>query len=257
MKKVLIIVVAVLIVLFLAKDFIASTVFTSGIRAFTDLPASVKSMKVGVFKSAVDISGFKVYNPKNAFKDRVMLDMPVLYVDYDLGSFLTGANHLEKMKLELKELYVIRNEGGELNLDSLKAIQAKGAGAKGTKKDMKFKIDVLELKIGKVIYMDYTKGATPFVKEFNIALNERYENIDNPYTFASLVMFKALANTSIASLTNFDVGSLKDTAAGALSTATKAATDAAATAVESGKAAAADAMKKATEGLKGIMPGSK
>ena len=122
---------------------------------------------------------------------------------------------------------------------------------------MKFKIDVLELKIGKVIYKDYTKGATPFVKEFNIALDELYENIDNPYTFASLVMFKALTNTTIASLANFDIGALKNTAAGALSSATKAATDAAATAVESGKAAATDAMKKATEGLKGIMPGSK
>ncbi len=242
MKKVLIVIAAVLVVFFLAKDFVAGAVFTSGIRAFTDLPAGVKSMKVGVFKSAVDIDDLKIYNPKNAFKDRVMLDMPDIYVDYDLGSFLTGANHMKKMRLELKELYVIRNEGGELNLDFLKAIQAKGAGAKGAKKDMKFKIDELELKIGKVIYKDYTKGATPYVKEFNIALDERYENIDNPYTFASLVMFKALANTSIASLTNFDVGSLKDTAAGALSTV---------------KEAAADAVKKATEGLKGIMPGSK
>jgi hypothetical protein len=122
MKKVLIVIVAVLVVLFLAKDFIASTVFTSGIRAFTDLPASVKSMKVGIFRSAVEINGFKVYNPKNAFKDRVMLDMPALYVDYDLGSFFSGVNHIRKMKLELNELYVIRNEGGELNLDSLKAI---------------------------------------------------------------------------------------------------------------------------------------
>ncbi|MFA5165336.1 MAG: hypothetical protein WC481_07220 [Candidatus Omnitrophota bacterium] len=249
MKKVLIIIAAVLIAVFLAKDFVASMIFTSGIRAFTDLPASVKSMKVGIFKSAVDIGGFKVYNPKNAFKDRVMLDMPVIYVDYDAGSFFTGANHLKKMKLELKELYVIKNEGGELNLDSLKAIRAKGTGEKGARKDMKFRIDELELKIGKVIYKDYTKGATPYEKEFNIALDERYENIDNPYTFASLVMFKALANTSIASLTNFDVGSLKDSAAGALSTATKAATDAA--------AKATDAVKKATEGLKGILPGNK
>lgn len=231
MKKVLLIIAAVIIVLFLAKDFVAGAIFTSGVRAFTDLPAGVKSMKVGIFKSAVDISGFKVYNPKNAFKDRVMLDMPALYVHYDLGSLLTGANHLKKMKLELKELFVIRNEGGELNLDSLKAIQAKGGGAKGAKKEMKFKIDELELKIGKVIYKDYTKGATPYVKEFNIALDERYENIDNPYTFASLVMFKALANTDIASLTNFDTGSLKD--------------------------AVSDAVNKAAESLKELFPPGK
>ena len=233
MKKVLIVIAAVVIVMFLSKDFVASTIFTSGVRAFTDLPASVKSMKVGIFKSAVDIGGFKVYNPKSAFKDRVMLDMPALYIDYDLGSMLTGTKHIRKMKLELNEFYVIKNAGGELNLDSLKGIQSKASGSQGAKQDMKLKIDVLELKIGKVIYKDYTKGATPFVKEFNIGLDERYENIDNPYVFASLVVFKALANTGIASLTNFDIGSLKDTASGALSTAT-------------------DAVNKAAESIKGL-----
>ncbi|MFA5147568.1 MAG: hypothetical protein WC491_00410 [Candidatus Omnitrophota bacterium] len=233
MKKILIVVAALVIALFLAKDFVAGTIFTSGVRAFTDLPASVKSMKVGVFKSVVDINGFKVYNPKSAFKDRVMLDMPALFIDYDLGSMLTGTKHIRKMKLELNEFYVVKNAGGELNLDSLKGIQSKASGSQGAKQDMKFKIDVLELKIGKVIYKDYTKGAEPFVKEFNIGLDERYENIDNPYAFASLVVFKALANTGIASLTNFDIGSLKDTASGALSTAT-------------------DAVNKATEGIRGL-----
>jgi hypothetical protein len=211
MKKLLVIVAAVVIVLFLAKDFVAGFVFTSGIKAFTDLPASVKGMKVGVFKSAVDIDNLKVYNPKNNFKDRVMLDIPDFYVHYDLWSMFSGKKHIKKMRLDLKEFYVIKNEGGELNIDSLKAIQSGGGkqGAKqAAKQDMKFMIDELDLKIGKVIYKDYTKGGSPSVKEFNVGIEGINTNIVN--SMRSLACcFKALANHERGFPGNFDLNGLK------------------------------------------------
>lgn len=216
MKTLVIIIVVVLVVLFLAKDFIAGAFLTFGVSSFTDLYAGVQKVSVGVFKSAVDVKEFKLYNPKTDFKERVMMDMPELYIDYDLGSFLTGTKHLEKVKLNLKEFIVVKNEDGKLNLDSLKPIQKEGKAA-GKKQDFKFKIDVLELKIDKVVYKDYSSPGGPAVKEYNVAINERYTNITDPYSFASLVVFKALAKTRIASLTNFDLGSLKDAASDALS----------------------------------------
>ncbi len=238
MKKTALIVAAVVVALFLVKDFAAGFIFTSGIKAFTDLPASVKGMKVGVFKSAVDIDNLKVYNPKNSFKDRVMLDMPDFYIDYDLWSMFSGKKHIKKMRLDLKEFYVIKNEGGELNINSLKAIQS-GSGRQGAKQpakqDVKFTIDELDLKIGKVIYKDYTKGPSPVVKEFNVGVEERYTNIDNPYMFASLVVFKALANTGVASMANFDMSGLKTVSSGAISSAQ-------------------EAVKQAAEGIKKALP---
>ncbi len=234
MKKLLVIVAAVVIVLFLAKDFVAGFVFTTGIKAFTDLPASVKGMKVGVFKSAVDIDNLKVYNPKNNFKDRVMLDMPDFYIHYDLLSMFSGKKHIKKMRLDLKEFYVIKNAGGELNIDSLKAIQS-GNGKQGAKQDIKFMIDELDLKIGKVIYKDYTKGASPSVKEFNVGIEEHYTNIDNPYAFASLVVFKALANTGVASMANFDLSGLRAVSSEAMTSAK-------------------ETVKQAAEGIKKVLP---
>jgi len=144
-----------------------------------------------------------------------MADIPELYIDYDLGSFLTGAKHLKKVKLYLKEFVVVKNEGGELNINSLKAIQTKGQ-AEEKKQYFKFKLDVLDLKIDKVVYKDYSRPGVPIVKEFDVGIDERYTNITSPYSFASLVVFKALVKTNIASLTNFDLGSLKGTASDAL-----------------------------------------
>lgn len=241
MKKILVILAIVLVVLFLSKDFIVSTIITTSVVSFADLPVDVKSVKVGIFKSTVEIEGFKLYNPKKIFKDRVMADIPQLYIDYDIGSLLTGTKHLRTVRLNLKEFDVIKNENGELNLDSLKAIESKRGGPSGIKKDFKFKIDVLELKIGKVVYKDYSKGAPPLVKEFEIGLNERYENITNPYAFASLVVFKALANTSISQLANFDLRPLKDVSYDAIINATKVVSD-----------AAGEAVKKAAESIKDL-----
>ena len=242
MKKLVIIIAVIVVVLFLAKDFIAGAFLTVGISSFTDLPVTVQKLSLGVFNSTVDVKGFKLGNPKMVFRERVMVDMPELYINYDLGSFLAGTKHLKKVKLYLKEFVVVKNEGGVLNLDSLKAIQTKGqAGEK--KQDLKFKIDVLDLKIDKVVYKDYSRPGTPIVKEFNVGINERYTNITNPYSFAALVVFKALANTSIASLANFDLGPLKNSASDALISTTKIAVE-----------AAKEAVSKTTETVKGLLP---
>jgi hypothetical protein len=245
------IVAVVLVILFLAKDFIASTLLTVGVSSFTELTASVESLDLGVFKSAVDVKGFKLYNPRNYLKDRVMMDIPELYINYDPGSFMTGTKHLKEVKLYLKEFVVVKNELGELNLDSIKAIQAKmGQESGGKNQDSKFKIDVLELKIDKVVYKDYSRGGSPVVKEFNVGIDERYTNITNPYSFASLIVFKALINTSIASLAHFDLGPLKDSATDALVTAV----DAAAGAVGVSSGAAKKAVSKTTDVIKGLLP---
>ena len=223
MKKILIVIAVILVVLFLAKNFIASSLLTLEVKSFTDLSASLRSASLNVFKNAVTVKGFKLYNPGKDFKDRVMIDMPEVYVSYYPVSLLTGAKHFKEVKLNIKEFVVVKNENGKLNLDSLKPIQAKTDQKKGDKnQDNKFKIDVLELKIDQVVYKDYSRPGEPVVKEFNIGLNERYTNIVNPYSFASLVVFKALVNTSIASLAHFDLSPLKGSASDLISGAAEA-----------------------------------
>jgi len=96
-------------------------------------------------------------------------------------------------------------------------------------------IDVLELKIGKVVYKDYSKGTPPKSKEFNVNIDERYENITDPRAFISLIMVKALKNTTIASLTNFNLGALQENVAGKLKETTQKVVETADKAIETGK----------------------
>ncbi|OHB88151.1 MAG: hypothetical protein A3D13_05355 [Planctomycetes bacterium RIFCSPHIGHO2_02_FULL_40_12] len=224
-RKVIIIpliVFAVLIVLFLGKNFIIKTSVSTGVGAMTGLKLSIGSMNVGVFKSLIGIKELQLYNP-SGFEDELMIDLPEIYVDYNLGAFIAGKAHLEEIRLNLKEFIVVKNEAGELNLDSLKVVkeparlrsggeaaeEEKDDGKKEKTKMPELQIDVLELKIDKVTYKDYSKGTPPKVKEYNVNIDERYENITDPKTFGRLIILKALKNTTIASLANFDIGKLQ------------------------------------------------
>ena len=213
MKTILLIFVAILVVLFLGKNAIANMAVSRGVKAITGLTLNIKSLSVGVFRSALGIKELTLFNP-SGFKEKVMVDMPELYVNYDLGAFLKGKVHLEEVRLNLKELTVIKNEKGQLNLDSLKVVQAqkeqKGPSQRKEKaKAPEIRIDLLELSIGKVIYKDYSRGTPPQVTEFDVNIREKYENISNPYVLGSLILTRALFKTQIARLANFDVRGLE------------------------------------------------
>jgi hypothetical protein len=201
-KKIIIVILILIVVIFLAKDWIVKTTVASGIRAITGLGLTAKSMRVGIFKSRLDIEELKIFNSAD-FTERLMLDMPKIYLDYDLVSFLKGKVHLRQLELNLKEFIVVKNAKGSLNLDSLKALQPKKGGEMP-----KIQIDRLDLDLGKVIYKDFSTGARPAVTEFDLNIHQRYENITDPAALVGFIVTRALANTTISELANFKFESL-------------------------------------------------
>ena len=244
-KKIIIIpaiVFAVLIALFIGKNMIIKTSVTTGVRAMTGLKLNIRSMNVGVFKSLIGINELQLHNPQG-FEDKLMVDLPEIYVDYNLGAIMGGKVHLEEVRLHLKEFIVVKNEAGELNLDSLRVIKEaeeveepkKGDTEKKKTEMPDIQIDLLALKIDKVIYKDYSKGTPPKEKVFNVNIDEQYENITDPQSFVRLIIFKALKNTTIASLTNFDLGKLKSGISGTVKKTAEMAQEATGRALEAGK----------------------
>ncbi len=237
---------ALLVAIYFGRNLIIKTSVSAGVKAMTGLKLSIKSMNIGILKSLIGINGLQLFNPPG-FVDKLMVDLPEIYVDYNLGAFIKRKVHLEEVRLDLKEFSVIKNEKGELNIDSLRVVEEKKEekvkGEEEKTEMPEIQIDVLELKIGKVVYKDYSKGTPPKVREFNVNIDERYENITNPRTLISLIIVKALKNTTIARLTNFNLGALQEDVAGKLKEATKKVVETADKAIETGK----DVEKKVKE----------
>jgi len=115
---------ALLVAVFFGKNLIIKTSVSAGVKAMTGLKLNIKSMNVGILNSLIGINGLQLFNPPG-FVDELMVDLPEVYVDYDLGAFIKRKVHLEEVRLNLKEFSVIKNEKGELNLDSLRVVEEK------------------------------------------------------------------------------------------------------------------------------------
>ena len=126
-------IIAVMIVLSVFKDLIIKTSVEKGVELVTGLRLRVSSFRVGLINTLVGIKNLRLYNPKG-YKDKIMLDMPEIYVDYDLPAIMNGTVHLEEMRVNMSEFMVVKNEKGELNLDSLKVVQAQKEGKKPAEK---------------------------------------------------------------------------------------------------------------------------
>ena len=250
MKKVIgviaVILVAMILVLVLAKDIIIKTSVEKGVKVATGLQLNLKGLKVGVIKTFIDIKGLSLYNPPG-YKEKIMFEIPEIYVDYDLPAILKGKIHLNEVRLNIKELTVIKNKNGECNLDSLKPVQEQKEGEKPKEKERvkkkkkgkapEMQIDVLALKVGKVVYKDYSEGEPPSTKEFNINLDEKYTNITNPQALVNLIIVQTLGRTALAAAIDFDLKGLQ----GVLPTGLKAA-----------KETSAETIEKAAKGLKNL-----
>lgn len=221
---VLIFAVAAILLLSVTKDIIIKFSVEQGVKAVTGLSLRIKSFRVGLVRHLVAANNLRLLNPKG-YKDRIMIDMPQIYVNYDPWTMFKGRVHLNELRINLREFTVIKSPDGELNLDALNVVKAKKEGQKPAEKvrgkPLKVQIDNLELKIGRAIYKDYSKGPQPLIKEYNINLNEKYKDITDPYSLVSLIVVKALRGTAIADLTNFDIMGLQETITGILGTAQK------------------------------------
>jgi len=216
MKKIIIIITVLVILLgffFFGKNIIIENYLSDWCKAITGLKITAEKVDIGISNSLVDVKNLKIYNPPG-FHDKLMADMPEVYVDYSTIAFIKGRVHLEELRLNLRKFIVEKTKDGKVNVHSLKIIRTEDD--KKSSKDKKkskmddMRIDKLELKIGSVIFKDYSKGLPPNITKYNLDINEQFANIDNGYDFVSLVISRAFNKASIANLIDFDVKSIKD-----------------------------------------------
>lgn len=220
LRTIITLILAMIIGLVLTRGLIAKAVLVNGVGALTGLKMNAGQVSLGILKGLVSINEMKLYNPYG-FPDPVMADVPELYIDYIPASLLRGKAHFEEVRINLREFYIIRDRSGNLNLDALKTFSAAKAAVsekevKPEKKKGDFRIDTLYLKIGTVVYKDYSKDPLE-VKKFAINLNERYENVTDPKKLVNLIVVRALVNTTIDQLLNLDISALKGNVQGVLS----------------------------------------
>ena len=234
LMKLAVLLVVVLVVLVLARNVVVKAAVENGVKMVTGMPLSLGKLDLNFQNSFVDLEDLVVKNP-SGFHDTSLVEIPKIFVGYNLPDILKGNVHLSNIQFDMKQFTVVKNEKGELNLDRLKALQGtQKAPAQTTRQKPKtpakaipIQIDMMRLKIGKVVYTDYS-GGQPSTKEFRIDLDQSYENITDLNSVVRLIVLKAMVSSGISNFVNFDIGGLEGTLTGAFDTSTKLAAQAAA-----------------------------
>lgn len=201
MKKLLKIIIGIfliILILFLLRSVIANIAVSNYLKSVTGLTLDIQKLYIGVFDSKLDVIGLKLYNPKE-YPEKLMLDLPQVYVEYNLPELLKGKIHLKEAKINLNEFVVVKIKENHSNLDALKPFQPKEE--KNAKKQ-NIQIDKLDLTITKVVVKDFSSGNKPLVTEFKVNIREQYENISDINTLTNLIVVKALANTTVGNIVN-------------------------------------------------------
>ncbi len=222
-KKLLFLIILIIIVVVLARNFIVKTGATVGAKVAAGLDLSIADVKIGLGDTDIGLKGVQLQNPKG-FPDERMVDIPEVYINYNLLDFFKNNIHVEEIKLNLNELVVVKNKEGKLNIKELLPPSEDKPEEPGepeepeepeedkTKKE--FNVDLLKLRIGKIVYKDYTVDP-PKITNYDVNIDEEIQDV-NTKSLVAYITAKALMNTTIAKLANINLddltGQVKDIA---------------------------------------------
>jgi uncharacterized protein involved in outer membrane biogenesis len=215
-SRIIIVFIILLVVLVAGRNIITKIAVEKGVESAMGLPLKIKKIDLGLAKTHVGIEGLKIFNPEG-FPKEAMFHASEIFVDYNLGAIIKGKIHLEDVRLNFDEFVIVKNKEGKTNLEALKPKAKEGQTSKGpakkddsgAKKSPQIQIDHLSIKIGKVVYKDYSQGGDPVIKEYVVNISEEINDVTDPNSLMGFIASKALAKTALASLGDFDISNIK------------------------------------------------
>jgi len=185
-----------LVVLFLSLNLVARKSVEIGVTKVTGFPLEIGSLDFHLFTSKIDARKIKLKNPSayGDHNDPVFADLPELYIDYQLPSIINGKNHINNMRVELKEIVVVKKPGGGSNVAQLKKALFSGKG--GTK----YQIDLLNVRCaGQVVIKDYSRDK-PSERRIPLNVSAEYKNISDSTDITRLVLLTVMSQVHVPDL---------------------------------------------------------
>jgi len=202
MKKMLTAIVILLIALFivgLVKDQIIKAIITSTIEKTVGTKTSIGGFSLSLLTHTVEIKNFKMYNPAG-FPEGLLIDLAYAKVNLDVQALFQKELHFKELTVELRELDLVKNKQGEMNVDALKVSKKREAQkpvSSAKKEEMPMRIDILNLKIGKIVSKDYTASDDPAINVHDVNIQKTYKNITSINQLILLILTEPMKSAGI------------------------------------------------------------
>ena len=183
------VVIAGVVLVLVYRDQIAGAIAEKEIRSALDMDAEIGSLSFGLLEPKATLENFKLYNPAD-FGGTLFLDVPELHVEYDRATLRRRELHITLLRLDLKELDVVKNEAGKTNIFTIAGtvVPSKTGGGREfapLNGDKFTGIDVLNVSIGMAKFIDLKNPQRNRAVLLNIQ-NQILTNVMSPADLAGL-----------------------------------------------------------------------
>ncbi|MDD4737142.1 MAG: hypothetical protein PHP44_13680 [Kiritimatiellae bacterium] len=204
MKKILIVLVALIAVAFIAlfalKDTIVKSVAESLVYRSTGFQLTMESLEVSPFAQSLTIKGARLLNP-SGFEEKEALEINELSIAVSLASIFSSRLHVREATVDIARITIVQKPDGSSNVDLLterlessssdektpaekpaeehaKTEKTTPQPPKPEKSAKPFLINLLTLRMGEADYIQYTDDQ-PTPKKQTIVINKErtYKNI--------------------------------------------------------------------------------
>ncbi len=209
-----IVIVVLVVILAVGKNPIIKKAAVGAIRKSIGMEISIESLDFGIFDSKIAIEGLRIENPPG-FGGGEFIDVPEISVDYVLKSFFSGRADFTEVRLNVKELNVVEDKEGKLNVEvwggerkeSGRGRRGKGGGGDESeeKEPFRFRVDLLKLKIDRATYTRLASGKT---EEYDLGIDEEFKNVTGMEDIIRVVTVTALQNNLFRKATGVNIKGL-------------------------------------------------
>lgn len=167
-----------------------------GVKYMLDLDMHMDSITISVSEYKVTVKGLKVFNPPEfADADKILMDIPVLVIDFKKKTFRETGAFFDAIMLHIKEINIVRDCQNIVNLTKIRALTPMSEGSAAEP----FRVDCYDIKIDKVNYIDYTKTKNR-IREIVLNVSETYKNINTVEKFNNIIGYKVFYNGKIGNI---------------------------------------------------------
>ena len=219
MKKflgaVLIVILAAVVFLIVAKDWVLKAAIELGVTRMTGFETTVEDLKYD-FPSIIQIKGLTIRNP-SGFNHKTFADIPEIYISLALKDLLKAKMlHLPEVRLNIQEVNIEKRADAISNIELLSSVGGKGSAqaapppSQKKKPMLPFWLEKLKLTVHNVSFEDRSGlvGAAPVVpKRLAVDLNLRDEiftDIRDPVLLINVIVVKILNSATLGRLLNID-----------------------------------------------------
>lgn len=196
-KKLIFLFIILNLICFLLSFIFLKQIIEYTVSKYIGFKIKIGQLNFNPLEGRIALRELSIYNPPQ-FREKVMAYLPLLKLNFKWVPFLKGNIVVTDMFINISAINIIKIKGGYLNITALKSFPAKvNKGKKeklllrrkSLKEKSKIKIAHLRIKIGKIIYKDYSKK--PYkIKKFNINSDREYYNIENIRTLRDKILVK-------------------------------------------------------------------